>query len=395
MEQKIIQQIFSRLDELKSQLTQMSQQIWEHPEIGYKEHFASNLLADYLEEHGFSVQRGVGKLDTAFIAKKGSGQFNIGFCSEYDAMPNGHSCGHNLFSVAAVGAAIAYAETKPDATVTVVGCPSEEGCVSGSSGKVFLLRDGAFNGLDIAMIAHADGNSVIERRLASTSRTNITFIGKGAHAGGSPEKGINALSAGVLFLDAMNARRQHFTSGMRFNAIFTESGMSTNTIPDRCTLSLDMRATTPQETAALSRWVNDTAKGASLMTDCSLEVVPAPTPTECLRPNHALACAYKECMDLLGHTYIEEDSRGYGWDMGSVGFFIPVIAPYHKIGPDTLVGHTEEFKECARSPLAFEALLTSAKCMAYTAMDYCTNGALRKAVRSEFDTYALKNSSEQ
>lgn len=390
MEQKIVQQLFSRLDELKSQLTRMSLQIWEHPEVGYTEYFASKLLADYLEEHGFSVQRGVGKLDTAFIAKKGSGRFNIGFCSEYDAMPNGHSCGHNLFSVAAVGAAVAYADTQPDATVTVVGCPSEEGGVTGSSGKVFLLRDGAFNGLDIAMIAHADGSSVIERCLVSTERINITFIGKGAHAGGSPEKGINALAAGVLFMDAMNARRQHFTHGMRFNAIFTESGMSANTIPERCTLLLDMRASNPQETAKLSQWVNDTAKGASLMTGCSLEVTPSPTPTECLHPNHALACAYKECMDLLGCRYTEKDSRGYGWDMGSVGFFIPVVAPYHKIGPDTLVGHTEEFKECARSPLAFEALLTSAKCMGYTAIAYCTDDMLREAVQAEFATYALK-----
>ena len=144
--------------------------------------------------------------------------------------------------------------------------------------------------------------------------------------------------------------------------------MSSNVSPERCSLSVDMRAADPQETAVLSQWVNDAAKGASLMTGCSLEIVPSPTPTACLHPNHALACAYKACMDLLGCSYIETDSRGYGWDMGSVGLFIPVIAPYHKIGPDTLVGHTEEFKECARSPVAFEALLTSAKCMVYTAV---------------------------
>lgn len=392
MNKEIIRQIFSRLDELKPQLVEMSKQIWDHPEIGYTEHFASELLASYLEKHGFAVQRGVGKLDTAFIARKGRGHFNIGFCSEYDALPNGHSCGHNLFSVAAVGAAVAYAETSPDAVVTVIGCPSEEGSVTGSSGKVFLLRDGAFDGLDFAMIAHADGQSVIERRLVSTDRTDITFMGKGAHAGGSPEKGVNALSAGILFMNAMNARRQHFTKGMRFNTVFTDGGMSSNVIPERCSLSVDMRAADPQETAVLSQWVNDAAKGASLMTGCSLEIVPSPTPTACLHPNHALACAYKACMDLLGCSYIETDSRGYGWDMGSVGLFIPVIAPYHKIGPDTLVGHTEEFKECARSPVAFEALLTSAKCMVYTAMEYCSNSALREAIRSEFNSYAAKNS---
>lgn len=388
MDTELIQKIFSRLDSMKPELSDLSLQIWNHPEIGYTEHFASSLLSGWLEKRGFAVQRGVGALDTAFIARRGEGLFHVGFCSEYDALPFGHGCGHNLFSVAAAGAAAALSEFFGGAEIRVLGTPSEEAGVTGSSGKVFMLRDGAFDGLDIAMIAHAGPQSVLERRLASVSRYDLVFIGKGAHSG-EPQRGINALSAAECFLTGMNALRQQFEPGTRFNAVITECGTSANTVPERCALRADMRTETPSELEKLVVCMKNAAKGAAMMIGCQVEIHEPKTVDYPLRPNHALAASYGTAMKRLGIDYIPSDTQSFGWDMANVGYAVPVIAPYHKIGPDDLVFHTEKFKECARTPMAFDALLDAAKCMAWTALDYCTNEELRRAVAEEFAGYRL------
>ncbi len=387
MESTQRQRLFDSVEALKETLTAMALAIWERPELGYQERFASSTLADFLESQGFSVQRGIGDFDTAFIARKGSGPLHIGFCAEYDALPNGHACGHNLFCCSAVGAAAAFAASAVEAETVVIGSPSEESGVTGSSGKIYLLREGAYEGLDMAMIAHADGQSVMDRRLIATTNEKFIFTGKASHAGGSPEQGINALTAGVNFLNGMNAMRQQFFPGMLFNAVIAEGGVMASTIPDRCAVNANIRARDHRDLEKLLDWTANFARGAAMMNGCGLEIVPPKTACDDLRPNRSLLGAYKESMDLLGQSYCESDTRGFGWDMGSVGYRIPVIAPYHKIGPDDLVCHSDQFRECARSPLALQALMTAAKCMAYTAARYCQDRDLREAVAAEFQTY--------
>src|SRR5262249_10285857 len=143
-------------------LSYLARQIWDHPEIALEERFACTLLADQLVEAGFSVERGVGQLPTAFVAEWGSGTPIIGILGEYDALPGlsqqmaadrspiqndgpGHGCGHNLFGVACLGAALALKtvmETEQIAgTIRYYGCPAEETLV----GKTFMARAGIFD----------------------------------------------------------------------------------------------------------------------------------------------------------------------------------------------------------------------------------------------------------
>ena len=114
--------------------------IFDHPECGGEERYASTLLTRFLEENNFTVERGVGGMETAFRAvwERGSGGPSVGMMMEYDALPNlGHACGHHLQSVTAISAALALREACPeDFKLVLYGTPDEEG----NGGKIFHIH---------------------------------------------------------------------------------------------------------------------------------------------------------------------------------------------------------------------------------------------------------------
>ncbi|HEV3325226.1 MAG TPA: M20/M25/M40 family metallo-hydrolase, partial [Puia sp.] len=153
-------------------------QIWKYAEVGYKEVKSSALLQKTLTDNGFTVKAGVAEIPTAFVASYGSGSPVIGILAEFDALPGlaqqsvpekmpvegqpaGHGCGHNLFGTASVAAGIEIknliAAGKLGGTIRVYGCPAEEG----GDGKVYMVRAGLFNDVDIVIHWHpGDANSV-------------------------------------------------------------------------------------------------------------------------------------------------------------------------------------------------------------------------------------------
>ncbi len=146
----------------------LAKAIWDRPEVALTEQFACKLLAEDLESAGFTVERGVGQMPTAFVASWGSGAPIIGILGEYDALPGlsqglssdrspiqnggpGHGCGHNLFGVACLGAAhalkTAMEQQQIPGTIRFYGCPAEETLV----GKTFMAKAGVFDDLDAAL----------------------------------------------------------------------------------------------------------------------------------------------------------------------------------------------------------------------------------------------------
>src|SRR4051794_22679173 len=137
------QAMLEYLDHHDEKLSYLAREIWAHPEIALEERFACGLLANELEAAGFTVERGIGQLPTAFVASWGSGAPIIGILGEYDALPGlsqqlsadrspiqnggpGHGCGHNLFGVACLGAALALKaameEQQIAGTIRYYGC---------------------------------------------------------------------------------------------------------------------------------------------------------------------------------------------------------------------------------------------------------------------------------
>src|ERR1022692_1334080 len=188
-------------------------QIWSFAEVGYKEYKSSALLQQTLKDNGFTVEAGVAGIPTAFVATYGSGKPVIGILAEFDALPglsqdpvpekspiagmkSGHGCGHHLFGVASTAAGIELKKLiesgKLKGTIKVYGCPAEEG----GSGKVYMVRAGLFNGVDVAMHWHPGSENQVElRRSMANISAKFRFHGLAAHAAAAPDKGRSALDA--------------------------------------------------------------------------------------------------------------------------------------------------------------------------------------------------------
>src|SRR2546423_13674025 len=119
----------ARLDAVHPAIIDLSHRIHAHPELGFEEEHASTWLAEILTDAGFTVDKGVCDLPTAFVARAGSGPLHLAICAEYDCLPGiGHACGHNLIAAMAGGAGIAAAQGAGDlrGTIRVIGTPAEE-----------------------------------------------------------------------------------------------------------------------------------------------------------------------------------------------------------------------------------------------------------------------------
>lgn len=153
---------------VRDELVEISLDIHSHPELAMKEERAAKLLSDRLEGQGFAVERGAFNMPTAFRARWGEGPVTIAYLCEYDALPEiGHACGHNLIATAGLGGALGLkAAVSPDqVTLLVLGTPAEEDI----GGKVMMIEHGAFDGVDIAMMAHPSPRP--ERRPAAHRST--------------------------------------------------------------------------------------------------------------------------------------------------------------------------------------------------------------------------------
>lgn len=385
--------ILKHLDENKDFYKDVAHYIWENPEIGFEEYKASEKLMDILEKEGFKIEKKAAGLDTAFIAtKKGNGEGpTLAIMSEYDALVGiGHACGHNLFSVSSVAAAIALGKVmdKVPGTLKLIGTPAEEGCVSNAGAKAIMIREGAFEGVDAAMMCHAEGRNIVRRCLVASATIKVTFYGKPAHAGGSPHEGINALTAGNLMINNINGIRQQFLPRVIVNPIIEEGGIGANTIPDKCVLNLSVRADKKAVLNDVLAKIENCAKAGALVTGCTYKCESDKEIFEDLIPNEALSQAFQNVFDELGVDYLEKEEANYAWDVGNVSYVCPTIGPYIKIGPETLVGHTDGFREASNSEEGYNGMILGAKAMALTALDYLTNEKLQKEAKEEFSKKA-------
>lgn len=316
------------ITEKASELTDLSDQLWDHPEIKYKEFFASGLLSDYLEQNGFRVSRMAAGIPTAFVAEYGEGAPVIGLLAEYDALEGmsqkaesdtespvvpgkpGHGCGHNLLGTGAVGAALAvqaYLKTGHRGTVRLFGCPAEEG----GSGKTFMARDHVFDGLDAAFTWHpGDINSVSSGSNLANCQVEYRFKGKKAHAALSPEKGRSALDAAELMNVGIQFLREHIPLSCRIHYAFTDSGGSSpNVVQSSSGVLYQMRAPKLDLVRELRERVDDIARGAALMTGTELTIhfIKA---TSNVVPNTTLGKVMQKNLETLGAADYDEADYG-------------------------------------------------------------------------------------
>ena len=285
----LFEKYLNRIDEKKDIFCHISDTLWDDAELSFEEYKAAELLTDILEKEGFAVVRGVGGIPTSFTATFGSGKPHLGILAEYDALSGmsqvagiaekksipgkdtAHGCGHNLFaggSVAAAFAMKAYIEETGKGSITLFGCPGEEG----AGGKVFMAREGVFNGVDAVVSWHPECMNMVRTRPAlATVEVDYSFEGIAAHAGAAPHRGRSALDAVELMNVGCNFLREHMELTSRVHyAILDAGGTAPNQVQSHAVVRYLIRAVDSAGVRELHERVDRIAQGAALMTDTTV-----------------------------------------------------------------------------------------------------------------------------
>jgi amidohydrolase len=378
--------VSDEVDRLAVALCEASHQIHAHPELGFEEHFAHDLLTDMLEGEGLAVERHAFGVDTAFAARIGERSPTIAVMCEYDALPEiGHACGHNIIATAGLGAGLAAASVadEANASVLILGTPAEEG----GGGKIRMAEQGALDGVDAAMMVHPADADLDSMHTLAIQQLWVTFHGAAAHAAAFPHRGRNALDAAVLGYVNVAALRQHICPDERIHGIFTKGGEKPNIVPELTAQQWYIRAPTLEALVPLCDRVLACLQAGADAAGCELVCDWREPVYADMIDNRTLISTFVENARTLGRDHL--DGRGLSGvvgstDMGNVSHQVPSIHPMLRVAPPGVSIHSASFTEHARSPEGDRAVVDGAKSMAMTIADLWLRPELLERVRAEF-----------
>lgn len=316
------------IDARRVSLIALSDRVWSLAETGLGETQSAAALEAALEAEGFRVTAGLAGIPTAFVASYGEGSPVIALLGEYDALSglsqaagkpakealvpggNGHGCGHNLLGVGSLGAALVvkdYLRSSGAAgTIRYYGCPGEER----GSGKTFMARAGAFDGVDLALTWHpSDVNCVLQARTLANLSIHFRFTGKASHAASSPHLGRSALDAVELMNVGANYLREHVIPEARIHyAITNPGGSSPNVVQDTAESHYFCRAPRVAQAREIYERLCDVARGAALMTGTACEIRLAEGLSDYI-PNRTLGVLLQGCLEAAGIPAFQDRDR--------------------------------------------------------------------------------------
>ncbi len=378
-----------RVDELAQPLIDVSRDIHAHPELAFAEHHACAVLCDTLAAHGLPVQRSVYGLETAFESEFAGGADGprVAVLAEYDALPGiGHACGHNLIATAALGATLALAAVRDQlrGTVRLLGTPAEEK----GGGKELMMRAGAFDGVDAAMMMHPSGINLTTMPCICVAEVRVEYHGRAAHASAMPHRGINALDGLLLAYQAISNLRQHIQSTERIHGIVTDGGMAPNIVPDFAAGEFYVRAANLKDLARLKPRVQACFEAGAKGSGCEVDVKWAGVDYMDLNTSAPLASSFQRNAESLGRVFFPMEKLPAGssgsTDMGNVSYNVPSIHPMLAAAPSNVMIHHPDFAKWAGSEMGDKAALDGAKALAMTAIDYLSSPALQNEARRAF-----------
>jgi aminobenzoyl-glutamate utilization protein B len=415
--QKNPSEVLKNLDAKNDTYAAIAQNIWDFAEMGYLEEKSSVLLQETLAAAGFSIKKGVAGIPTAFIAEYGNGSPVIAILGEYDALPGlsqqavpekasagkaaGHACGHHLFGTASTAAAIAVKEwmvaNNTKGTIRFYGCPAEEG----GSGKVYMVREGLFNDVDVALHWHPGANNDANAGAALANKSaKFRFHGISAHAAGSPEKGRSALD-GVEAMNMMvNMMREHIPSDARIHYVITQGGKAPNVVPDFAEVYYYARHNSRDVVIDIFDRMVKAAEGAALGTGTTMDYEMIGGTHELLPNLTVQKIMYDNLVKVGGITYSPEErefadkialtlgneradldtaknidpyqteARAYGsTDVGDVSFTVPTAGLSTATWVPGTPAHSWQAVAAGGTSLSKKGMMVAAKTLALTAMD--------------------------
>ena len=418
----------------------IQKQIYEYAEPGYMEYKSSELFIQHLEEHGFTVERGVAGIPTAFVASFGSGKPVMAVLAEYDALPGlsqdsspqnrplveggyGHACGHNLIGTAALSAAVAVSKWLAEGhqgTIRLYGCPAEEG----GGGKTYMVREGLFNDVDCAISYHpTNNNSILRNSQSSKIGIIFSFEGKTSHAGSAPHMGRSALDAVEAFNYMMNLNREHIHPDCRMHYIITNGGEAPNIVPDKAEVYYYLRHPNPEVLKDVLKRTLAAAEGAAMGTGTTVKHSFVSGTYSILCNSHLASMAHHNLEKVGGiklsdeeKMYVEELWRNAGEkskvafssfetvlpfekefsirggqsdDTGDVSQVVPLCRVQTCAGPSAL--HTWHFASICGTSIGTKAMLNAAKTICLTFIELYKNPKELKKIREEWESVQGKD----
>ena len=426
--------VLSSIETQEQQLIGLSDSVWKFAETALKETKSAAILSDYAEKKGFTVQRGVAEMPSAFIATYGSGKPIIGILGEFDALPGlsqkaqtsrealnanapGHGCGHNMFGAASLGAAVAIKELiaagKLIGTIRFYGTPAEEDV----GGKIYMARAGMFNDLDVCLDWHPDfENKANMQSSQSMVSYMVEFKGKSAHAAADPWNGRSALDGAEFFTHGINYLREHVHPSVRMHYVFKKGGDVPNVVPAEASVWIWLRDSKRSGVSVVEKRMREIAQGAATMAGVESSVRLMSGDYELLI-NETGARALHSNMELVGPiTYTKEETdfaneimRQYGGepkgingkikplettktdpdggstDVGDVSYIVPEITLLATTAPYESPWHSWVVVACGGMSIGHKGMLFAAKCLSTTMVDLFENEKLRQDMKKEFD----------
>jgi aminobenzoyl-glutamate utilization protein B len=437
-----------QLVEAKQQpLIALSDRIWATPELCYSETRSAAEHRAELERHGFRIREDVAGIPTAMIGEAGDGGPVIAILGEYDALPglsqesgvteprplqnggNGHGCGHNLLGAGAMLAAVAVkdwlAAKGIKGRVRYYGCPAEEG----GAAKTFMVRDGAFDDVDVAISWHPSSFcEVVPAMSLANTRIDFTFTGRASHAAASPHLGRSALDAVELMNVGVNYMREHMPSDARIHyAMLDSGGIAPNVVQARAKVRYSVRARDLAGMQELVERVRKVAEGAALMTETKMEAQIISAVSNLLA-NDPLERAMYDVLQQLGPPPFDDTDRSFAQkiqatlsdqdiesvyrsvgqprsdaplcnkiipldaprilmrgstDVGDVSWAIPTVQAHGAMMAIGTPLHTWQVVAQGKMPAAHKGMVHVAKVMAATACKLLTDEALLVAAKAD------------
>jgi amidohydrolase len=344
-----------------------------------------------LAEFGATVEHGIAGMPTAFnaVLPGGSNGPKVAIIAEYDALPEvGHGCGHNIIATAALGASLALARMagRLPGQVVVIGTPAEESAVPNAGGKIPILNQGYFAGVDAAIMMHPwtiDGVSYESSLVAHG--LDFRFHGRSAHAAANPHDGLNALDALIVMFSSVGLLRQQVRSDARIHGIITHGGTAPNVIPAATACRFRVRAKDPIYAEDLVQRVIACAEAGARATGTRMEWNAYMPPYLNMMPNYALGEAMKHNLAALGREpQVRRGSDGAGsTDFGNVSHIVPASCVYLGICGPEAGWHSTAVADATVTARGHAAILDGAKTLAMTALDLLFNAELRDAAKQE------------
>ena len=309
-------------------------------------------------------------------------------CAEYDALPEiGHACGHNIIGSSSVGAGLALSGLADDLgfRVSVLGTPAEES----GGGKVDLIRAGAFEDADLALMVHPAPMEVVDWPTLACATIKVAYHGREAHASMAPARGLNALDAINLAYMAVAALRQHILPTERIHGIITHGGDAPNVVPKLTRGTWFVRAANRADLELLKERVVRCFEAGAVATGCELEIEFPANDYGPVRTNPTLAAIYETNLHAIGRTAVPRESvaaQAGSTDMGNVSEVVPSIHPLMSIDSHPAVNHQAAFAAHTVSPAGDRAILDAALAIAWTVIDAVTDPEALPRIRHDFET---------